>query len=57
MRRHKTWARLVGMGLAVLNLFVLPLGTALALYAFWVLLSEQTRRLFEPALPTPDPPR
>jgi hypothetical protein len=45
------------MGLAVLNLFFLPLGTALAVYAFWVLLSEQTRRLFEPALPSPDPPR
>jgi hypothetical protein len=57
LRRHRTWARLAGMGLAVLNLFFLPLGTALAVYAFWVLLSEQTRRLFDPALPTPDPPR
>ena len=55
LRRHRTWGRLVGMGLAVLNLFVLPLGTALAVYAFWVLLSEQTRRLFEPALSSPDP--
>jgi hypothetical protein len=54
LRRHKTWARLVGMGLAVLNLFFLPLGTALAVYAFWVLLSEPTRRLFDPALHAPD---
>jgi hypothetical protein len=54
LRRHKTWARLVGLALAVLNLFFLPLGTALAVYAFWVLLSEQTRRLFDPALHAPD---
>jgi hypothetical protein len=54
LRRQKAWARLVGMGLAVLNLFFLPLGTALAVYAFWVLLSEQTRRLFDPALHAPD---
>jgi len=57
LRHHRPWARLAGLGLAVLNLFFLPLGTALAVYTFWVLLSEQTRRLFEPALPTPDPPR
>lgn len=49
LRKHRRWARLVGMGLAVLNLFFLPLGTALALYTFWVLLAEQSRRLFEPA--------
>jgi hypothetical protein len=54
LRRHRTWARLAGMGLAVLNLFFLPLGTALAVYAFWVLLSEQTRRLFDPALHAPN---
>jgi len=57
LRRHRTWGRLVGMGLAVLNLFFLPLGTALAVYAFWVLLSEQTRRLFDPALPASDSSR
>jgi len=55
LRRHRPWARLIGMGLAVLNLFFLPLGTALAVYTFWVLLAEQTRRLFYPALPAPDP--
>ena len=49
MRRHQRWARLAGLALAVLNLFFLPFGTALAIYAFWVLLSDQSRRLFEPA--------
>jgi hypothetical protein len=56
LRRRRTWARLVAMGLAVLNLFFLPVGTALAVYAFWVLLSEPTRRLFDPALQASEPP-
>ena len=32
--------------LAVLNLFVLPFGTALAIYTFWVLLHNDARALF-----------
>jgi hypothetical protein len=35
--------------LAVLNLFVLPFGTALAIYTFWVLLHDDARALFEAA--------
>ena len=56
LRRHRQWARLVGMGLAVLNLFFLPFGTALAVYTFWTLLADETRRLFDPARPAADPP-
>jgi len=48
LRSHKAWARLVGLALAVLNLFFLPVGTALAVYTFWVLLSNEARRIFEP---------
>ena len=48
LRAHKARARLVGLALAVLNLFFLPVGTALAVYTFWVLLSNETRRAFEP---------
>lgn len=48
LRAHRAWARLVGLALAVLNLFFLPVGTALAVYTFWVLLSNETRKLFEP---------
>ena len=48
LRAHRAWARLAGLALAVLNLFFLPVGTALAVYTFWVLLSNETRRLFEP---------
>ena len=47
LRARKGWARLAGLALAVLNLFFLPVGTALAVYTFWVLLSNETRQLFE----------
>ena len=48
LREHKARSRLVCLALAVLNLFFLPVGTVLAVYTFWVLLSNETRRLFEP---------
>lgn len=47
IRRHRGWARLVGLALAVLNLLFIPFGTALGGYALWVLLTEQGRKLFE----------
>jgi hypothetical protein len=50
LRRRRPWARLIGLLLAVLNLFFLPFGTALAIYAFWVLMSDETRRAFAPDL-------
>ena len=50
LRTHRSSSRMVGLALAVPNLFFLPVGTALAVYTFWVLLSNDTRRLFEPAV-------
>jgi len=47
LRRRLANGRLVTLGLAVLNLFLLPFGTALGIYAFWVLLHNETRALFE----------
>lgn len=38
--------RLAALWLAVPNLFVLPFGTALAIYAFWVLLHNDSRVQF-----------
>jgi hypothetical protein len=38
--------RLAALGLAVPNLFVLPFGTALGIYALWVLLHDESRRMF-----------
>ena len=46
IRRGQPAGRLVTLGLAVPNLFVLPFGTALGVYALWVLLHEDTRRTF-----------
>ena len=42
-----TPGRTATLGLAVPNLFVLPFGTALGIYAFWVLLHNETRTFFE----------
>jgi len=49
LRRRVANGRLVTLGLAVPNLFLLPFGTALGIYAFWVLLHNETRALFEAA--------
>lgn len=49
LRRYQPAGRTGAMLLAVLNLFVLPFGTALAIYTFWVLLHNEVRALFESA--------
>jgi hypothetical protein len=46
LRRGQPAGRIATLGLAVPNLFVLPFGTALGVYAFWVLLHEETRAFF-----------
>lgn len=43
---HKGWARIFALVLAVFNLLKFPWGTALAVYTFWVLTDESTKRLF-----------
>jgi hypothetical protein len=48
LQQHRAPARIAALVLALLNLFVLPFGTALAIYAFWVLLHNDARALFEP---------
>ena len=52
LRRYRSQGRTGALLLALMNLFVLPFGTALAIYTFWVLLHNEVRALFEPALPT-----
>lgn len=49
LRRRAPAGRGLMLGLAVVNLLVLPFGTALGGYALWVLLTNDGRRLFEPA--------
>ena len=47
LRRLEPHGRLATLALAVPNLFILPFGTALGIYAFWVLLHHETRARFE----------
>lgn len=46
IRQHRSPGRTGALILAVMNLFVLPFGTALAIYTFWVLLHDEARALF-----------
>jgi hypothetical protein len=46
LRRHRTAARVSALGLAVANLLVLPFGTALGVYTYWVLLNDDARSVF-----------
>jgi len=48
LRKRKPLGRVLMLGLAVVNLLTL-LGTPLGVYALWVLLTNEGRRLFEPA--------
>jgi hypothetical protein len=47
LRRRQALGRILGLALALVNLLVLPFGTALGVYALWVLLTNEGRRLFE----------
>ena len=49
LRRRRPLGRVLTLALALVNLLVLPFGTALGVYALWVLLTNEGRRLFEPA--------
>lgn len=46
MERREPHGRLGALALGVVNVFVLPFGTALGIYAFWVLLHNETRSAF-----------
>ncbi len=44
--RRKAWARYMVMVLAVLYLFNIPVGTAIGSYSIWVLVQDDTAKLF-----------
>ena len=48
LKRRRPFGRVLSLGLAIVNLLVLPFGTAFGGYALWVLLRDESRRLFEP---------
>ena len=47
VREHRPQGRTAALAVSVVNLFVLPFGTALAIYTYWVLLHNDARALFE----------
>jgi hypothetical protein len=46
LRRHTPWSRLTALMLGSVDLLLLPYGTAVGVYALWVLLNEQGKLLF-----------
>ena len=46
LRRRSAAGRVLMLALAVINLLILPFGTALGVYGLWVLLTDEGRRLF-----------
>ena len=44
--KWKGWARVLVIILAILDLFNIPIGTALGIYTLWVLLKDETAQLF-----------
>ena len=49
LRRHTPWSRLMALMLGSVDLLLLPYGTALGVYTIWVLLTEDAKKLFQPA--------
>jgi hypothetical protein len=46
LRRRRPLGRMLALSLGVVNLIVLPFGTALGVYALWVLLKNDGRKAF-----------
>lgn len=45
LRRRRPWSRPAALVLALVMLVIVPFGTALGIYAFWVLLRQRAREL------------
>ncbi len=46
--QRKEWGRVITLMVSCLNLIHVPLGTALGIYSLWVLMSDETVKLFNP---------
>lgn len=40
--QRRLWARMSGLVLSLVSLFIIPLGTALGIYGLWVLINDTT---------------
>ena len=50
--RRKGWGRILALVVGFLGLVNLPLGTAIGIYTFWVLLQEAATEYFAPSPPS-----
>jgi hypothetical protein len=53
MLEFRSWGRILGIVISVLDLIHFPFGTALGIYGLWALLSPEGEQLFQ----NPPPPR
>jgi hypothetical protein len=44
--QHRSWARYLVLVLSVLDLFNVPIGTAIGAYSIWALVQDETAKLF-----------
>jgi tRNA A-37 threonylcarbamoyl transferase component Bud32 len=47
--KRRSWARILAIIIAILDLIHIPIGTAIGIYSLWVLLNDETARLFADA--------
>jgi len=47
--KHRAWARILLLIVAFLDLLNIPFGTALGIYTIWVLMNDETIRIFKEA--------
>lgn len=50
---YRNWARVLILILSVFDLLNIPIGTAVGVYSIWVLVQDETVRLFNPPPPAP----
>jgi hypothetical protein len=51
---YKNWARILAIILAVLNLILFPIGTAIGIYTLIIMFNKETEALFRGETPAPD---
>lgn len=51
--KKKEWGRVLMLVVSFFNLLRIPLGTILGIYSIWVLLNNETIKLFNPAVSAP----
>jgi hypothetical protein len=44
--KYKSWARILVIILAILNLILFPIGTAVGIYTLWAMFNDETKALF-----------